>query len=236
MEQDLQGKKEQKNFPYNATMLLITAAALSISTAQAEVSNTTQTEENKTVQTKAIKKETKLPAVTITADPFGNHTELDTAQPASVLKGDRLRHKREASLGDTLSGELGVASSSFGPGAGRPIIRGLDGPRIQILENGMDILDVSTTSPDHAVTVESLNASQIEVLRGPATLLYGGGSIGGIVNVVNNKIPRRLFKSFTGNFEGRGNTTTEEKSGAFNVNGSIFDHISLSAGRIQKIN
>ena len=234
MEQDLQGKREKKNFPYNATMLLVIAIVLSISTAQAEVGNTIQTEENKTVQTKAIKKETKLPAVTITSDPFGNRTELDMVQPTTVLKGDKLRHKREPSLGDTLTGELGVASSSFGPGAGRPIIRGLDGPRIQILENGMDILDVSTTSPDHAVSVESLNASQIEILRGPATLLYGGGSIGGIVNVVNNKIPRRLFKSFTGNFEGRGNTTTEEKSGAFNVNGSIFDHISLSAGGFRR--
>jgi len=218
MEQALQGKREKKISPNNATMLLVTTAVLSISTVQAEVSN----------------KETKLPAVTVTVNPFEDRTELDMAQPASVLKGDRLRHKREASLGDTLSGELGVASSSFGPGAGRPIIRGLDGPRIQILENGMDILDVSSISPDHAVTVESLNASQIEILRGPATLLYGGGAIGGVVNVVNNKIPRRLFKSFTGNFEGRGNTTTEEKSGAFNANGSIGDHISLSAGGFRR--
>jgi iron complex outermembrane receptor protein len=227
-------KEIKKNLINNATTLLVVAALLGISTARAEVGNTTQAEENKTVQTKAIKKETKLPAVIITADPFGDHTELDMEQPASVLKGDRLRHKREASLGDTLTGELGVASSSFGPGAGRPIIRGLDGPRIQILENGMDTLDVSSVSPDHAVTVETLNASQIEILRGPATLLYGGGSIGGIVNVVNNKIPRRLFKSFTGNFEGRGNTTTEEKSGSFNSNGSIGNHISLSAGGFRR--
>ena len=218
MEQYRWEKRKQKIFPNNATMLLVITAVLSISTVQAEVSN----------------KETKLPAVTVTVNPFEDRTELDMAQPASVLKDDRLRHKREASLGDTLSGELGVASSSFGSGAGRPIIRGLDGPRIQILENGMDILDVSSISPDHAVTVESLNASQIEILRGPATLLYGGGAIGGVVNVVNNKIPRRLFKSFTGNFEGRGNTTTEEKSGAFNANGSIGDHISLSAGGFRR--
>ena len=215
-------------------MLLITAAVLSISTAQAEINKkeTTQAEisNEEATQIQVNNTETKLPVVTITADPFGDRTELDMEQPATVLKGDRLRNKREPSLGDTLTGELGVASSSFGPGAGRPIIRGLDGPRIQILENGMDILDVSTTSPDHAVTVESLNAEQIEILRGPATLLYGGNAIGGIVNVVNNKIPRRIFQSPTGNFEGRGNTTTEEKSGAFNANGSIGDHISLSAG------
>ena len=90
-------------------------------------------------------KETALPEVTIMASPFGNHSELDMAQPVSVLEGDRLRYKQETSLGDTLSGELGVASSSFGPGAGRPLIRGLDGPRIMILENGIDTLDVSVS-------------------------------------------------------------------------------------------
>lgn len=178
--------------------------------------------------------ETELPEVTVTVSPFESRTELDMAQPVSVLKGDRLRHKREASLGDTLSGELGVASSSFGPGAGRPIIRGLDGPRIQILENGMGTFDISSISADHAVTVESLNASKIEILRGPATLLYGGGAIGGVVNVVTNKIPRRIFKSLDGNFEGRGNTATVERSGAFNASGSIGNHISLSASGFRR--
>ncbi|MGI9534653.1 MAG: TonB-dependent receptor [Thermodesulfobacteriota bacterium] len=234
MEEDLQWKRAQKILSCNATTLLIIASVLGISTAKAEVSDTTQTEENKTAQAEVNNKETKLPVVTVTVNPFEDRTELDMEQPATVLKGERLRYKREPSLGDTLTGELGVASSSFGPGAGRPIIRALDGPRIQILENGMDILDVSSISPDHAVTVESLNASQIEILRGPATLLYGGGAIGGVVNVVNNKIPRRLFQSFTGNFEGRGNTATEEKSGAFNANGSIGDHISLSAGGFRR--
>jgi iron complex outermembrane receptor protein len=120
-----------------------------------------------------------LPPVVITATPFEDRSDLDMAQPVSVLKGDDLRRKREASLGDTLSRELGVASSFFGPGAGRPIIRGLDGPRIRVLENGVGTLDISSVSPDHAVTAESLNASQIEILRGPATLLYGSGAPAG---------------------------------------------------------
>ena len=187
-----------------------------------------------TVQAAADGKETELPEVTVTVNPFESRTELDMAQPVSVLKGDRLRDKREASLGDTLSGELGVASSSFGPGAGRPIIRALGGPRIQILENGIGTHDVSSLSPDHAVTVESLNASKIEILRGPAMLLYGGGAIGGVVNVVSNRIPRRLFKSLNGNFETRGNTATVERSGAFNAYGSIGDHISLSASGFRR--
>ena len=125
-------------------------------------------------------KVTELLPVVVTTSPFKDRSDLDMAQPVTVLKGEDLRRKRESSIGDTLSRELGVASSSFGPGAGRPIIRGLDGPRVQVLENGISTLDLSTTSPDHAVAVESFNAKQIEILRGPAVLLYGGGATGGV--------------------------------------------------------
>ena len=145
-------------------------------------------------QVKDTGKVVELPPVVVTATPFKDRSELDMVQPVTVLKGEDLRRKREASIGDTLARELGVASSSFGPGAGRPIIRGLDGPRIQVLENGIGTLDLSTTSPDHAVTVESFNASQIEILRGPVILLYGGGATGGVVNVVTGRIPNRLAK------------------------------------------
>lgn len=185
-------------------------------------------------QVKDSSKVIELPSVTVTATPFKDRGELDMAQPVTVLKGEDLRRKREASIGDTLSRELGVASSSFGPGAGRPIIRGLDGPRVQVLENGIGTLDLSTTSPDHAVTVESFNASQIEILRGPATLLYGGGATGGVVNVVTGRIPNRLFKSPSGDIEVRGNTATEERSGAFNAKGSAGRHVSWSVGGFKR--
>lgn len=185
-------------------------------------------------QVKDSSKVIELPPVTVTATPFKDRSELDMAQPVTVLKGEDLRRKRETSIGDTLSRELGVASSSFGPGAGRPIIRGLDGPRIQVLENGIGTLDLSTTSPDHAVTVESFNASQIEILRGPATLLYGGGATGGVVNVVTGRIPNRLFKSPSGDIEVRGNTATEERSGAFNAKGSAGRHMSWSVGGFKR--
>ncbi len=175
----------------------------------------------------------KLPGVTVTASPFKDRNELEMTQPASILQGDELRRKRETSLGDTLSHELGVSSSSFGPGASRPIIRALDGPRIQILENGIGTLDASSLSPDHAVTVETLNASQIEILRGPATLLYGGGATGGVVNVVTDRIPTRLFGTPAGNAEIRGNTATEEKAGSFNVNKS-FGQMSWSLGAFKR--
>ncbi|MBL8497236.1 TonB-dependent receptor [Nitrosomonas sp. JL21] len=175
----------------------------------------------------------KLPGMTVTASPYENRDEPEMTQPVNIMQGDHLRRKREASLGDTLSQELGVSSSSFGPGASRPIIRALDGPRIQILENGIGTLDASSLSPDHAVTVETLNASQIEILRGPATLLYGGGATGGVVNVVTDRIPTRLFKTASGNAEIRGNTATEEKAGSFNVNKS-FGQMSWSLGAFKR--
>lgn len=184
-------------------------------------------------QAEEVSKTIKLPAIVITSTPFQDRSELDMTQPTSVLHGDSLRRKREVSIGDTLATELGVASSSFGPGAGRPIIRALDGPRIQVLENGIGTLDISSLSPDHAVTIETLNASQIEILRGPATLLYGGGATGGVVNTVTGRIPDQLFKSLKGNFEVRGNTATEERTGSLNVKGS-FGQTSWSIGSFKR--
>jgi iron complex outermembrane recepter protein len=180
-----------------------------------------------------LSKTIKLPEIIITSTPFKDRSELNMTQPTTVLHGENFRRKREITLGDTLSTELGVASSSFGPGAGRPIIRALDGPRIQVLENGIGTLDVSSLSPDHAVTIETLNATQIEILRGPATLLYGGGATGGIVNAVTGRIPNELFKSLSGNFEVRGNTATEERTGSFNVKHS-FGQTSWSVGAFKR--
>lgn len=167
------------------------------------------------------KKMIRMPELVITSTPFKDRSELNMTQPTSILQGDNLRRKREASLGDTLINEVGVTSSSFGPGAGRPIIRALDGPRIQVLENGISSLDVSSLSPDHPVAIETLNASQIEILRGPATLLYGGGATGGVVNTVNRNIPNQLYKTLTGSFEVRGNTATEERAGSVNLSRSF---------------
>ena len=128
--------------------------------------------------------------VIVTASPFADQDELQAVQPVVVVGKDALTRDRAASLGDTLSTQAGVQSSSFGPGASRPIIRGLDGPRIKTAENGVGTMDVGTISPDHAVSAEVLGARQIEILRGPATLLYGSGAIGGLVNVVTDRIPQ----------------------------------------------
>lgn len=166
------------------------------------------------------RKNIELPSVVITA-PVGNPTESAGFKADTVVQGERLRRNRESNLGDTLSHELGVTSSSFGPGVGRPIIRGQDGPRVQVLENGTGTGDLSVISPDHAVATDTLNASRIEILRGPSTLLYGSGVSGGVVNVVNDRIPDHLFKAPQANFEGRFNSALEERAGALNASGSL---------------
>lgn len=164
----------------------------------------------------------KLEQVTVTASPLGR-ADTELAQPVTVLSEDDLRRKRAGSLGDTLSQELGVQSSAFGAGAGRPIVRGLDGPRIRVLENGIGTLDASTVSPDHAVTTESLNAEQIEILRGPASLLYGSGAIGGVVNVVSKLVPRERPVGFPGAVELRAGSANRERTAAANLEGGAGD-------------
>ena len=111
------------------------------------------------------------------------------AQPVSILKSDELNRAASASIGDTLSILPGVNSSSFGQAVGRPVIRGLGGPRVKVMEDRIDTLDVSVSSPDHATTIEPFVANSVEVLKGPSTLLYGSGAIGGVIDVHTGRIP-----------------------------------------------
>lgn len=164
-------------------------------------------------------KNIELPGVMITA-PTTSSAESTGLKADTIIPSDRLRQKRETNLGDTLAHELGVSSSSFGPGAGRPIIRGQDGERVRVMENSMGTGDISVISPDHAVATETLNATRIEILRGPSTLLYGSGVSGGVVNVLNDRIPDRLFKSPQVHVEGRFNSALEERNGILTASGS----------------
>ncbi|WP_105189826.1 TonB-dependent receptor [Pseudoalteromonas sp. T1lg48] len=123
---------------------------------------------------------------------------LDMVSPVSVLSGDELRDRAQPTLGETLKGLPGINASYFGPVSSSPVIRGLDGPRVKITQNGLDSGDASRVGPDHAVATESIVAEQIEVLRGPATLLYGSGAIGGVVNVVDNRIPTDRINGYQG--------------------------------------
>lgn len=152
-------------------------------------------------------------------------SKSDAGSPVTVLSDDELRMKTGHSIGDTLKNELGISSQSFGPGVGTPVIRGQAGPRVRVLSNGIGANDVSAISPDHATSVEPLLAERIEVLRGPATLLYGSGAIGGVVNVIDNRIPGKAFdKALNAALEQRFDSTSDETSTTMKVEGSQ-DHI-----------
>ena len=143
----------------------------------------------------------------------------ETALPVTVLSGEALQRQAAATIGETLGNKPGIASASFGPGVGRPVIRGQQGPRALTLQNGMLSADVSSLSPDHGITVEPLLAESIEVLRGPATLLYGGGAIGGVVNVIDDRIPRAPVEGLTGGIEYRYDDAPGMDSGVFRLEG-----------------
>ena len=163
--------------------------------------------------------EASLPPVTVSASGLQlGANEMTT--PVTVLEGDELVRRREATLGETLNSEPGITSSHFGAGASRPIIRGMDGPRVKVLSDGAELHDASTISPDHAVASEPLLATQIEVLRGPSALVYGGGAVGGVVNVLDGKVPTAIpQKGIEGSAELRANTGAGEGAGAFSLTG-----------------
>lgn len=116
--------------------------------------------------------------------------QLDILAGTSVLSGDDLAEDLRGQIGDSLTGLPGVSSTSFAPGSSRPVLRGFQGPRVRVLTDGIGSLDASNTSVDHAVTIDPLTAQRVEVLRGPAVLLFGGDAIGGAVNVIDKRIPR----------------------------------------------
>ena len=144
-----------------------------------------------------------LDKVIVTADPLGNDIE-GIVQPADVLTGVELDAKKSNTLGETVAGIPGVTASYFGPGVGRPVIRGQDGARVAILSNGMASDDVSNVSQDHAVSLEPFLVDQIEVIKGPTNLLYGSGAIAGIVNASDGRIVTGAIESgLTGRAESR---------------------------------
>ena len=160
-----------------------------------------------------------LPPVTVSASGLQLGAN-DMTTPVTVLEGDDLVRRREATLGETLSNEPGITSSHFGAGASRPIIRGMDGPRVKVLSDGAELHDASTISPDHAVVSEPLLATQIEVLRGPSALVHGSGAVGGVVNVLDGKVPTAVpEKGYEGSAELRANTGAREGAGAFAITG-----------------
>jgi iron complex outermembrane receptor protein len=206
------------NFRRNA----IGAAVLSL----ASLAAMAQTAVSSTVNATAA---SSLPEIAVTGNPLG---ATDLIAPTTTLSGDRLLMRSESTLGQTLDTLPGVSSSYFGPNASRPIIRGLDGDRIRILQNGGGALDASALSYDHAVPVDALVTDRVEVLRGPSALQYGGSAVGGVVNVIDNRIPSEPIDGFggradlgyaSGNKEKNGGVLLEGGNGRFALHVDAFN-------------
>ncbi len=150
------------------------------------------------------------------------------AMPYSILDRESLLMSAPGNIGDALGGLPGVHADSFGGGASRPVIRGQSAPRTKILSDGASILDASDISPDHAVTVDPMLARRIEVLRGPATLLYGSGAVGGVVNILDDKIPSRLPEGgIDAAISARGNSVARERAAAVELTTRLSDRIAF---------
>jgi iron complex outermembrane receptor protein len=154
-----------------------------------------------------------IPTTAVTGNPLGVGSD-QMVVPISILNGRELSLKRENTLAETLNSIPGVSNSSFGPSVGRPMIRGMDSDRIKILQNGVNNLDASNLSSDHGVSIDPLIIEQIDVIRGPATLLYGGGAVGGVVNAIDHRIPKEKLQGITGRGEVRYGGANLEQSNA----------------------
>lgn len=179
-----------------------------------------------------------LGTITVTATPFERSAD-ELAQPVDVLHGEALDRRRGATLGDTLDGRPGISSADFGPGVGRPVIRGQGGPRVQVLENGLSSMDASAISGDHAVAIDPAHAEQIEIIKGPATLIYGSGASGGVVNVVDGRLPAEVNPGIHGRFGTRWLDNGPGRAGWMDLTAGIgefalrLDLAGLSAGDIE---
>ena len=183
-------------------MLLAAVAHAQADTAARPTSTPTQT--------------TPLAPIFVTANPLGD-TQL--IAPTAQLSGDALTRRQADSLGETLNGLPGVSTTTYGPMVGRPIIRGMDGDRIRLLQNGVAAYDASSLSYDHAVPQDPLSIERVEIVRGPAALLYGGNAVGGVVNTIDNRIPREAIEGVAGALDARYGGANSVRAGAAQVEG-----------------
>ncbi|HTH93947.1 MAG TPA: TonB-dependent receptor [Rhodocyclaceae bacterium] len=154
-----------------------------------------------------------LAPVVVTANPLGNRVD-DMVAPVVVVNRTDISDRAAGTLGETLAGIPGISTTNFGPNASRPIMRGLDADRIKIMQNGSGLLDVSALSPDHATPIDPLVIDQIDVVRGPAALLYGGSAVGGVINAIDNRIPKDAITGVSGRAEARVGGSDRQTSSA----------------------
>ena len=158
-----------------------------------------------------------LAPVVITASPLRQATDSVTV-PVEIVDGNALLMTNQTSLGVALEGVPGAQADTFGSGASRPVIRGQTLPRVQVLTDGLATFDASGVSPDHAIVADPMLAERIEVIRGPGALLYSPGAIGGVVNVIDGRIPDAVPENgVAGHVDLRGATGLKERAGAFSV-------------------
>lgn len=143
---------------------------------------------------------------------------VDFVPSVTKLKGEEIIKKRQTSIGDMLGTEAGVQSTSFGPNASRPVIRGLDGDRIRVLQNSLGTIDASSQSLDHAIPVDTLTVDSMEIIRGPMSLLYGSSAVGGVVNLLTNRIHYEYEEGFFSKFYTQGETVNNGISSAAHLN------------------
>jgi iron complex outermembrane receptor protein len=174
--------------------------------------------------------------VSVSAEARG---QFESFQPTSVLAGQSLARELEMSIGETLASQPGVASRSFGPAPARPVIRGLDGDRVLILQDGQRMGDLSSQSGDHGVSINPAAAQRIEVVRGPATLLYGANAIGGLVNVITEDIPTRPVEGASGNVTFDFGSAAQQAAAAADLqagNGTVALHVGGGGRRSDDVN
>jgi len=205
---------------------LATGVRLALASSLAAMASGVQAQETDTLR---IIETVRVSASAVDEDP------QNLAASFSILQGQQLFERSQPTLGDTLSSLPGVNSDTFGGGASRPIIRGQTAPRVAVLSDSALLFDASDISPDHAITAEPLLIERIEVLRGPATLLYGSGAIGGIVNVLDKKIPTTLpEKRLDGSLGLRGSSVAEERAGAFEITAQATDNLIVHAEAMKR--
>jgi len=168
--------------------LLAAACALAVTSAAAQQNTPGSNEEH---EHGPYHEDHDIEEVMVRATPLDRNVN-ELTQSATVLSGETLNRELANNIGETLTRLPGLSNASFGQNVGRPVIRGLQGQRVGVLSNNMSASDASAVSQDHAVAVEPFLADQVEVLRGPTTLLYGSGSIGGVINIVSHSIPQEL--------------------------------------------
>ena len=172
-----------------------------------------------------------IPVQTMDTIQVQAHPLVQTAADFAVADhfvDQKALSERAPTIGDALADELGVYSNQYGSGSSRPVIRGQDGPRVKVLQHASETADVSTLSPDHAVTVDPILAKQVEVIRGPSTLLYGAGTVGGLVNVTDQKIPTQMPEDgLEGTLGLRYNSGSDEKLASAGVTAGIGENFAL---------